>query len=236
MNTMVYCANRPTTGLTIFIKSFQRIAIASRCEQEGLLITDRYVNVLVAVSDVRRESWRDREQAQFAARFLGHRQGKCPAQLELSNHRPLALIAFRFIGRFMLVFGVISTLFDLVTFRLLLTRFHADIAVFRTGWFVESLLTELVVALVMRTRPFFRSRPERLLLVSSIVLIPVGFAIPYLPFAGVFGFVALPGTLAMTIALIVVLYVAATELAKRWFYNARAEDRQRVSGSARRNR
>ena len=97
--------------------------------------------------------------------------------------------------------------------------FRASAETFRTGWFVESLLTELVIALVVRTRrPFFRSRPGTLLLVSTAVLIALAFAIPYLPFAGVFGFVPLPGTLLVTIAAITALYVVATELLKKWFY------------------
>jgi len=124
-----------------------------------------------------------------------------------------------FIGRYMVQFGVLSSVFDFVTFGVLLGIFHASPELFRTGWFVESLLTELVVALVMRTqRPFFRSRPGRLLLTLTMVLIPIAFVIPYLPLAGVFGFVPLPGALVAAIASITLLYVAATELLKRRFY------------------
>jgi Mg2+-importing ATPase len=119
----------------------------------------------------------------------------------------------------MVEFGFLSSLFDFLTFGALLGIFRAAEGTFRTGWFVASLLTELVVALVMRTqRPFFRSRPSRLLLVLTVSLIAFAFAIPYLPFAGVFGFVPLPGALLATVSLITVLYVAATELQKRWFY------------------
>jgi Mg2+-importing ATPase len=126
----------------------------------------------------------------------------------------------RFIGRYMVEFGASSSLFDLLTFAALLGIFHATPDVFRTSWFVESLLTELLVALVMRTRrPFFRSRPGRVLFTATMVLIPIAFAIPYLPFADVFGFVPLPGVLVVAIALIATLYVAATELQKRWFYS-----------------
>jgi magnesium-transporting ATPase (P-type) len=124
-----------------------------------------------------------------------------------------------FIGRYMVEFGFLSSLFDFLTFGALLGIFRAAEGTFRTGWFVASLLTELVVALVTRTqRPFFRSRPSRLLLVLTMSLIAFAFAIPYLPFASVFGFVPLPGALLATVSLITVLYVAATELQKRWFY------------------
>jgi Mg2+-importing ATPase len=125
----------------------------------------------------------------------------------------------RFIGRYMVEFGALSSLFDLLTFVVLLVAFSASAPVFQTGWFVESLLTELAVALVMRTRrPFFRSQPGTLLLVLTLMLIGVAVAVPYLPLASLFGFVALPSSLLLTIVLIMVLYVAATELQKRWFY------------------
>jgi Mg2+-importing ATPase len=125
----------------------------------------------------------------------------------------------RFIGRYMVAFGALSSVFDFLTFGALLAVFRATPDVFRTTWFVESLLTELVVALVIRTRrPFFRSRPGRLLLISTMTLVAIAFLLPYLPFAGVFGFVPLPGVLIATIAVIAALYVVATELQKQWFY------------------
>jgi Mg2+-importing ATPase len=128
----------------------------------------------------------------------------------------------RFIGRFMVEFGVLSSLFDFLTFASLIFVFRAQPALFRTGWFVESLLTELVIALVVRTRrPFFRSQPGRVLLLSTLVLVGVAFVIPYLPHASVLGFVPLPAKLALTLAGITILYVAAAELLKRWFYRAR---------------
>ena len=127
----------------------------------------------------------------------------------------------RFIGRFMLVFGLVSSAFDLLTFGLLRTVFQAGPELFRTGWFVESLLTELAIALVVRTqRPFFRSQPGRLLLVSTLVLVVVTFAIPFLPFASLVGFVPLSPLLLATIAVVTLAYVAATELTKGWFYRA----------------
>lgn len=125
----------------------------------------------------------------------------------------------RFIGRFMLAFGAVSSCFDLLTFGALLMIFRAGPALFRTGWFVESLLTELVIALVVRTRrPFYRSRPANLLLWSTIGLVALTLGIPYLPFTSLFGFVALPGVLMVTIVAITAMYVFATEILKRRFY------------------
>jgi Mg2+-importing ATPase len=125
----------------------------------------------------------------------------------------------RFIGWFMVVFGVLSSAFDFLTFGALLRLLDATPQLFRTGWFVESLLTELVIALVVRTRrPFFRSRPGTLLWTSTAAIVAVTFAIPFLPFAGVLGFAVLPGTVLLTLIGITVLYIGAVELAKAWFY------------------
>jgi Mg2+-importing ATPase len=125
----------------------------------------------------------------------------------------------RFIARFMVAFGALSSVFDFLTFGALLRLFAATPDVFRTGWFVESLLTELVIALVVRTRrPFFRSRPGTLLLASTLGIIAVTYVIPFLPFAPLLGFTALSATMLLTLTGITVLYVATTELAKRRFY------------------
>ncbi|HVV83934.1 MAG TPA: magnesium-translocating P-type ATPase [Kofleriaceae bacterium] len=125
----------------------------------------------------------------------------------------------RFIGRFMLEFGLVSSLFDAITFLVLLGPFAAGPPRFRTGWFVESLLTELVIALVVRTRRrFFRSRPGSLLLGSTLVLSVVALALPYLPGIGLLGMVRLPPALLAALVGITALYVGATELTKDWFY------------------
>jgi len=124
--------------------------------------------------------------------------------------------SMRFIARFMIQFGALSSLFDFLTFGLLLVTFAAGPELFRTGWFVESLLTELVIALVVRTyRPLHRSRPGRLLLVSTMILIPLTFAIPFVPHAALLGFVPLPPGLMAALVGVTVLYVAAAELLKR---------------------
>jgi magnesium-transporting ATPase (P-type) len=97
-----------------------------------------------------------------------------------------------------------------------------DAAIVRTARFVESLLTELVIALVVRARrPCFRSRPGTLLLASTVVLVIVTFIIPYLPLVSAIGFVPLPPAIVGTLCAITVLYVLATEAAKRWFFAPR---------------
>jgi Mg2+-importing ATPase len=127
------------------------------------------------------------------------------------------------IRRFMIVFGLISSAFDLVTFAALLLVFHADQPTFQTFWFVVSLLTELAVVLILRTqRPAFRSRPSRLLLWTTLVVAAGTLAIPFVGrLSSIFGFVPLSAVQMSTVLAIVVGYVAATEVAKAWFYGRR---------------
>ncbi|MEO8805538.1 MAG: magnesium-translocating P-type ATPase [Burkholderiaceae bacterium] len=126
----------------------------------------------------------------------------------------------RDLRRYMLVFGLTSSLFDLLTFWLLLKVFHASEALFQTSWFIVSLLTELAVLLVLRThRPAWSSRPSVLLWVTTMLVAMLALALPFIsPVAGLFGFVALPPALLGGMLLIVLGYVAATEFAKRCFY------------------
>ncbi|HEU5058953.1 MAG TPA: HAD-IC family P-type ATPase, partial [Kofleriaceae bacterium] len=139
----------------------------------------------------------------------------------------------RFIGRFMVEFGLLSSLFDLLTFAGLLWIFHAAPATFRTGWFVESLLTELAVVLVMRTRrPFYASRPGRVLLLSTAGVAALALAMPYLPVVEHLGFVPLPAPLVAALLLLTAAYVLATELLKQ--RRARGDDHP-AGGSSRQN-
>jgi Mg2+-importing ATPase len=125
----------------------------------------------------------------------------------------------RFIRNFMVVFGLVSSIFDYLTFGVLLYFIHATPEQFHTGWFVTSLMTELVIALVVRTRlPFYRSRPSRLLLLSTLAVAILTLVIPYLPFDNLLGFTPLPLSLMALLLLITALYVVAAEITKRIFY------------------
>jgi P-type Mg2+ transporter len=127
----------------------------------------------------------------------------------------------RFIGRFMLEFGLLSSAFDALTFVILIFGFHASTSEFRTGWFVESLFTELVIALVVRTRrPVWRSRPGSLLVWTSVGTAVLAFALPYLPIAGMLGFMSPPPLMMITIVAISGAYVLTSEALKAWFYRA----------------
>jgi Mg2+-importing ATPase len=124
----------------------------------------------------------------------------------------------RYIRNFMIVFGAVSSAFDLITFAVLRLGFNADAQLFRSGWFVESVLTELAVLFVLRTRRlFFQSQPSRLLIASSVALALVTIAIPY-SFAGqLLDLPPLPGPLLVTLLVITALYIVATEIAKQLF-------------------
>lgn len=125
----------------------------------------------------------------------------------------------RFIRRFMLEFGLLSSVFDALTFVMLVYGFRASASEFRTAWFVESLFTELVIALVVRTqRRFWASRPGAALLWTTAAVVVVALALPYIPLATVLGFTPLPGSLLATVVAITVAYVLASELLKGWFY------------------
>lgn len=126
------------------------------------------------------------------------------------------------IRRFMIVFGLVSTAFDLLTFWILLRVFHANAAEFQTAWFIVSLLTEVAVVMVLRTHmAAFRSVPNWTLLLAAATVSLLAIAIPLLgPAATMFGFVRLPGSLVLTALLIVFAYVVATEIVKAWFFRS----------------
>jgi Mg2+-importing ATPase len=124
---------------------------------------------------------------------------------------------------FMIVFGLISTVFDLLTFALLLYLFRATEPLFQTTWFVVSVLTELAALLVLRTRhPALASSPGTTLVVVTAIVAAVALSIPHLDgLAAAFGFVALPLKMLAVIPIVVVAYVLTTEWAKLRFYSRR---------------
>ncbi|MBX7053382.1 MAG: magnesium-translocating P-type ATPase [Pyrinomonadaceae bacterium] len=125
----------------------------------------------------------------------------------------------KFIRNFMVVFGFVSSVFDFITFGLLLLVVRAAEPEFQTGWFIESLLTELVVALIVRTRrPFYKSTPGRWLWITTLAVSVLTIAIPYLPYANVMGFVPLPVWVTGLIVAVTLMYAIVTEAAKKAFY------------------
>ncbi len=132
-----------------------------------------------------------------------------------------------FIRRFMIVFGVISSVFDFLTFGVLLLVLHAKEAELRTGWFVESVVSSALIVLVVRTRrPFHRSRPGRALLIATLVVVGLTLLLPFSPLAALLGFVPLPFVFLVSLGPIVLLFVVTAEAAKSVFY--RREERNVV--------
>jgi Mg2+-importing ATPase len=125
----------------------------------------------------------------------------------------------QFIKKFMLIFGLLSSIFDYLTFALLLFVLQASVDEFRTGWFIESVLSASMIVLVIRSRrPFFRSRPGRYLVLATAFVIVATLLFPMSPLGGPFGFVSLDGRFIAGIGLILFLYVFSAEVAKRFFY------------------
>jgi P-type Mg2+ transporter len=124
-----------------------------------------------------------------------------------------------FIQRFMIVFGLLSSVFDYLTFGVLLFFMKANEKTFQTGWFVESVVSAALIVLVVRTRlPFFKSLPGKYLSMATGLVVLFVLALPFIPLASLFGFVALPLSFYGWILLIVIAYMFTAELAKQWFY------------------
>jgi Mg2+-importing ATPase len=124
--------------------------------------------------------------------------------------------------RFMLVFGLLSSIFDLLAFALLLHVFHAPQALFQGAWFVVSLLTELVALLVLRTHgAFWRSRPAPLLVVATVAVAALAWVLPAIePVASLMGLVPMPPAITAAMLALVAGYVVCTEAVKRWFFRS----------------
>jgi Mg2+-importing ATPase len=127
----------------------------------------------------------------------------------------------RFIRRFMSFFGPLSSLYDILTFLVMIWVFHAGETLFQSAWFVESLVTQSLVIFVIRTRrvPFFRSRPSRPLLLATLSCAGLGVALPFIPpLAHLLGFTPLPAALLGILVLMIATYLLLVELGKRRFF------------------
>ena len=144
------------------------------------------------------------------------------------------------IRRYMLLLGPISSLFDFTTFAVLLGVFHAHAALFRSGWFVESLATQTLVIFVIRTRrsPFIRSRPGAALVAAALAVVALGTALPYTPVADDLGLRPLPVSLALTVFALVAGYLVLVESVKTRALQVVAAERvsRRVPGTRRLHR
>jgi len=123
----------------------------------------------------------------------------------------------RMVRNFMLIFGLLSSFFDLLAFYLLYRFFGVSEALFRTGWFMESLATQILVVFIIRTNqiPFIQSRPSAKLVLSASLCLLGGWLLPYLPFSHVAGFVPIPLPIAGYLTGLVAIYLCCAELLKR---------------------
>jgi Mg2+-importing ATPase len=125
----------------------------------------------------------------------------------------------RFIQKFMLTFGILSSFFDYLTFGALLIFLHASDTQFRTGWFMESVISASLIVLVIRSRrPLLKSRPGKYLLMATLLVVVVTLILPYTPLDKVLGFSQLPISFILVIIVIVIVYILAAEITKKVFY------------------
>lgn len=119
----------------------------------------------------------------------------------------------------MIIFGSISSVFDFVTFGVLLFVFRASASVFHTGWFLVSLCTQTLVIHIIRTGkiPFIESKPSQFLVFTSIYIVTIGLVIPFTPLGKYFGFVLPPAMFFLALTIIVGTYLLAVQSAKKWF-------------------
>jgi Mg2+-importing ATPase len=123
------------------------------------------------------------------------------------------------IRKFMVVFGLLSSVFDYMTFGLLLLILKVNEVQFRTGWFLESVISASLIVLIIRTRkPFFKSRPGKYLLIATLSIVIITMIFPFTPFGGLFGFTSLKLSTYLLLLLIVALYVVFAEITKTIFY------------------
>jgi P-type Mg2+ transporter len=126
----------------------------------------------------------------------------------------------RYIRNFMIVFGILSSVFDYLTFGALLFVLRATPEMFRTGWFMESVISASLIVLVIRTRqPFFRSPPGRLLTIATVMVAAATLILPFTPLGSLFEFNPIPMEFIALMGAIIAFYVLSAEVAKRLFYS-----------------
>ena len=132
----------------------------------------------------------------------------------------LRRLDIKFIRKFMVVFGLLSTVFDYITFGALMFILHSNsVDRFRTAWFTESVISASIIVLVVRTRkPMFKSRPRKYLLLSILSIVGFTIVMPFTPVAEVLGFKGLSYELLSLVGIIVLFYIITAEVLKRTFY------------------
>jgi Mg2+-importing ATPase len=135
-----------------------------------------------------------------------------------------------FIKRFMITLGPISSIFDFLTFFIMLMVFKATESLFQTAWFLESLCTQTLVIFAIRTvkTPFYKSKPSKLLVLSNIAIVSIALILPFTPIGRLFHFVKPPLTFFLVLTALITAYLALTEIVKKWFYKRHAHRLERA--------
>jgi Mg2+-importing ATPase len=125
-----------------------------------------------------------------------------------------------FIRNFMFSFGPISSVFDFLTFFVLLFVFKASAPLFQTAWFIESLFTQTLVIFAIRTRmiPFYKSKPSKLLVINIVIILAVALILPFTILGNFFSFVSLPVNFLIILVVFIIVYLGLVEIVKKWFY------------------
>jgi Mg2+-importing ATPase len=140
-------------------------------------------------------------------------------KVDAEETRSPRVLDMRFVRNFMLVIGPVSSLFDFLTFYIMLSVLKANEALFQTGWFVESLCTQVLVIFIIRTRGNpLRSRAHPVLAASSLAIVGIAVLLPTTPVGAYFGFVAPPASFYLILGAMVLVYLLVVELAKQAFY------------------
>lgn len=139
---------------------------------------------------------------------------------------------FKFIRRYMLTFGLISSVFDFATFYLLYRVFSMAGSAFQTGWFIESIATQVLVIYIIRTKkiPFLQSKPSLLLFFNTVLAVVIAWILPFTPFAKVLSFHPLPWPILLSIIGLVLIYLVLVEIGKRIFYHFNRVQQVEIGG------
>jgi Mg2+-importing ATPase len=122
----------------------------------------------------------------------------------------------------MIVFGIESSIFDFLTFGTLLYLFHTNAEHFRTGWFIESVITEILILMIIRTRrPLMTSKPGKYMVRASVLVFVVTIALPYLPYSNLLGLDPLPLSIIAGMIAITFGYIIVTEFTKQIFFRSK---------------
>ena len=123
------------------------------------------------------------------------------------------------IRKFMITFGMISSVFDYLTFAALLFTLHATQVQFRTGWFMESVVSASLIVLIIRSRkPFFKSKPGKALLITTLSIAAITLILPFTPLGEIFGFSLPPISSLLLIGIIILSYIITAEIVKTIFF------------------